>query len=129
MLLGCWWHFSRECVLLCHAAVAIVKRLSELFDRIDTDGSGGVDWYEFSEFCIEAGIVSTFTATKPLEFEVLAHFHQNMILAADALACVVLQYREQADFEVPATHSAVRVMEYFKDINLLAVSDDARRIA
>lgn len=47
-----------------------MKRLAELFERIDTDGSGGVDWLEFSEFCIESGKLSTMASTKPIQFEV-----------------------------------------------------------
>ena len=51
-------------------AVLLTTQLLELFDHVDTDGSGGVTWDEFSSFVIAAGVAATLQITKDLEFEV-----------------------------------------------------------
>ena len=45
----------------------MLKDVQELFAQIDVDGSGRIDWSEFSGFCIEAGMAaSSFGKTKRL---------------------------------------------------------------
>jgi hypothetical protein len=58
------------CRLFVTVAVHLTTQLLELFDHVDTDGSGGVSWDEFSSFVIAAGIAATLQVTKDLEFEV-----------------------------------------------------------
>jgi len=44
------------------AEIQRLKDLSELFRRIDTDGSGTVEWAEFTSYCVESGVAATSSA-------------------------------------------------------------------
>ncbi|OQS07576.1 hypothetical protein THRCLA_20117 [Thraustotheca clavata] len=39
--------------------VALLKLLCEMFDQIDINGDGEVDWEEFTSFCVALGMIST----------------------------------------------------------------------
>jgi hypothetical protein len=47
---------------------AVTEQLLHLFNAIDTDGSDGVTWDEFSSFIIAAGIAASHHSLKALEF-------------------------------------------------------------
>ena len=44
----------------------LVSHLCDLFDRIDVNGDGRLEWAEFTSFCVEACMVATSTTAHPL---------------------------------------------------------------
>lgn len=44
---------------LCWPAASVVVDLCELFDQIDLDGDGTVEWEDFTVFCVEAANAAT----------------------------------------------------------------------
>ena len=49
--------------------VSLVMMLRDLFDEIDVNGDGVMEWDEFTGYCVELGFVATRRQTKPLEFK------------------------------------------------------------
>ena len=49
--------------------VNLVVLLRELFDEIDVNGDGFMEWDEFTGYCVELGFVATRRQTKPLEYK------------------------------------------------------------
>ena len=49
--------------------VRLVVLLRDLFDEIDVNGDGIMEWDEFTGYCVELGFVATRRQAKPLEFK------------------------------------------------------------
>mmetsp|Transcript_2987 Transcript_2987/g.10718 ORF Transcript_2987/g.10718 Transcript_2987/m.10718 type:complete len:183 (-) Transcript_2987:268-816(-) len=47
----------------------LVMDLSELFQQIDVNGDGRLEWEEFTGFCLEAGMMATRGMAEPLGFK------------------------------------------------------------
>ena len=52
------------------ASVKLVKDLCELFEQIDVNGDGALEWEEFTGFCVEAGMVASRRAVSIAPFKV-----------------------------------------------------------
>jgi WD40 repeat protein len=50
------------------ARAELISALCELFNDIDVNGNGSVDWEEFTNFCVESGMSSARIPKKPLDF-------------------------------------------------------------
>ena len=49
--------------------MTLVCNLCELFDQIDVNGDGTLEWEEFTGFCVEAGLVATRRDKRPLNYK------------------------------------------------------------
>ena len=73
---GAWCSF----LTLSLAAVKLVKDLCELFEQIDVNGDGAMEWEEFTGFCVEAGMVASRKSTSiaPFKYTYNRHFVDNV---------------------------------------------------
>jgi hypothetical protein len=80
----------------------LMHQLCDLFDQIDVNGDGTLDWEEFTSFCVEAGMVQTRNIRLPLKYK----------------------YVERTDFVDRASHGTyVHRMRYIPKLQRLMVFD------
>lgn len=55
--------------------VDLVMQLSELFAQIDVNGDGELEWSEFTQFCVEAGVTTRSVPTADFSYKFDASYH------------------------------------------------------
>ena len=51
--------------------------LTDLFEEIDVNGDGYMEWDEFTGYCVELGFVATRRQLKPLKYKVRTRIQQH----------------------------------------------------
>ena len=84
----------------------LVSDLIEVFEQIDINGDGTMEWAEFTAFCVEAGLLATHRIKVPLRYN----------------------YVENRRFQDTITRGHVKCMGYISEIKQLGVSDGAEPV-
>lgn len=86
--------------------VQLVKHLVELFEQIDVNGDGSLEWEEFTSFCIEAGMMASQQARAPLTFAVSAGISLSMVDVnnEEPLACSSTSTTPSSTTNTPDAH-------------------------
>ena len=84
----------------------LVSDLIEVFEQIDINGDGAMEWAEFTAFCVEAGLLATHRIKVPLRY----HYVENR--------------RYQDTF----TRGHVKCIHYISELGQLGVADGAEPV-
>ena len=84
----------------------LVADLIELFEQIDINGDGAMEWAEFTSYCVEAGLLATRRVKVPLRYH----------------------YVEDRRYQDTLTRSNVKSIQYIPELERLGVSDGAEPI-
>ena len=84
----------------------LVADLIELFEQIDINGDGTMEWAEFTSYCVEAGLLATRRVKVPLRYH----------------------YVEDRRYQDTLTRSNVKSISYIHELERLGVSDGAEPI-
>jgi WD40 repeat protein/Ca2+-binding EF-hand superfamily protein len=84
----------------------LVSDLIEVFEQIDINGDGSMEWAEFTAFCVEAGLLATHRIKVPLRYH----------------------YVENRRFQDTLTRGHVKSIEFIPETGQIGVADGAEPV-